>query len=74
MKTGGCLMINKLKLETKFKSIEEAIALINPGSRVLVGGFGLRGYPDVLVDALADSGIGDLTIISNDLGSPGIGL
>jgi 3-oxoacid CoA-transferase A subunit len=40
----------------------------------MVGGFGLAGYPEGLVEALAASGIRDLTIISNDLGSPGIGL
>jgi len=55
-------------------SCEEAIKSIVPHSRVMVGGFGLRGFPEDLVDALAASGIGDLTIISNDLGSPGIGL
>jgi len=58
----------------KYKSIKEAIQLIKPGSRVMVGSFGLAGYPESLVEALADSGIKDLTIISNDLGSPGIGL
>jgi len=58
----------------KFKSIKEAIQLIKPGSRVMVGSFGLAGYPENLVEALAESGIKDLTIISNDLGSPGIGL
>ena len=55
-------------------SCEEAIKSIAPHSRVMVGGFGLRGYPEDLVDALAASRIGDLTIISNDLGSPGVGL
>jgi 3-oxoacid CoA-transferase A subunit len=55
-------------------SIEEAISLIKPGSRIMVGGFGLSGYPDLLIDALVDSGVGDLTIISNDLGSPNVGL
>jgi 3-oxoacid CoA-transferase A subunit len=63
-----------LKRKNKFLSVREAIALIKPGSRIMVGGFGLRGYPETLVEALAESGIGDLTIISNDLGSPGIGL
>ena len=58
----------------KFKSIKEVIQLIKPGSRVMVGSFGLAGYPENLVEALAESGIKDLTIISNDLGSPGIGL
>ena len=60
--------------ETKRQSIEEAVSRIQPGSRIMVGGFGLAGYPEGLVEALAASGIGDLTIISNDLGSPGIGL
>lgn len=59
---------------SKFMSIEEALALIKPGARIMVGGFGLAGYPEELVDALAASGLRDLTIISNDLGSPGVGL
>ncbi|MFZ2413151.1 MAG: CoA transferase subunit A [Candidatus Cryosericum sp.] len=58
----------------KCKSIKDAIALIKPGSRVMVGSFGLAGYPEALVEALATSGVGDLTIISNDLGTPGVGL
>jgi 3-oxoacid CoA-transferase A subunit len=60
--------------ENKFLCIEEALALIRPGARIMVGGFGLAGYPEQLVEALAASGIGELTIISNDLGSPGVGL
>ena len=63
-----------MKQAIQILSCEEAIKKIAPHSRVMVGGFGLRGYPEELVDALAASGIGDLTIISNDLGSPGIGL
>jgi 3-oxoacid CoA-transferase A subunit len=58
----------------KFFGIEEALALIRPGARIMIGGFGLAGYPEELVQALAASGIKDLTIISNDLGSPGVGL
>jgi 3-oxoacid CoA-transferase A subunit len=60
--------------ETKRQSIGEAISRIQPGARIMVGGFGLAGYPEGLVEALAASGIRDLTIISNDLGSPGVGL
>lgn len=63
-----------MKKAIKKMSCGEAIQTITPHSRIMVGGFGLRGYPENLVDALAASGIGDLTIISNDLGSPGIGL
>lgn len=40
----------------------------------MVGGFGLRGMPEKLIDALVDTGKKDLTIISNDLGSPNVGL
>ena len=60
--------------QSKFLSMKEVLALIRPGARIMVGGFGLAGYPEALVEALAASGIGDLTIISNDLGSPGMGL
>jgi len=60
--------------QNKFLSIEQALAEIKAGSRIMVGGFGLAGYPEQLVEALAASGLKDLTIISNDLGSPGVGL
>jgi 3-oxoacid CoA-transferase A subunit len=58
----------------KYRSIEEAIATVKPGSRVMVGSFGLAGYPEELIETLSASGTGDLTIISNDLGTPGVGL
>lgn len=64
-----------MKKAIQVLSCEEAIqSMITPGSRIMVGGFGLRGYPEDLVEALASSGICDLTIISNDLGAPGVGL
>lgn len=58
----------------KLLSAAEAIAKIPEGARVMIGGFGLRGCPDGLVDELAASGKKNLTIISNDLGSPNQGL
>lgn len=63
-----------MKLRNKIRNIDEAVSLIKPGSRVMVGGFGLRGYPEDMVEALAKSGVDQLTIISNDMGSPGVGL
>jgi 3-oxoacid CoA-transferase A subunit len=60
--------------QNKFLGINQALALIAPGARIMIGGFGLAGYPEALVEALAAGGVGDLTIISNDLGSPGVGL
>ncbi|NSW85700.1 MAG: CoA transferase subunit A [Syntrophobacteraceae bacterium] len=58
----------------KCRTVEEAMSMIRPGARIMVGGFGLAGYPELLVENLAACGVGDLTVISNDLGSPGVGL
>ena len=58
----------------KVRTVEQAIALVKPGSRVMVGSFGMAGYPRELIEALAASGVSDLTIISNDLGGPNEGL
>ncbi len=58
----------------KLLSAAEAIDRIPEGARVMIGGFGLRGCPDELVGQLAASGKKNLTIISNDLGSPNQGL
>ena len=58
----------------KLTTIEQAMGKIKDGDRIMVGGFGLRGCPDDLIDALVATDKKDLTIISNDLGSPGIGL
>lgn len=59
---------------SKIINASEAVGMIKDGSRVMIGGFGLRGCPDKLVDALVESNTKDLTIISNDLGSPGCGV
>jgi 3-oxoacid CoA-transferase subunit A len=38
------------------------------------GGFGLCGVPDKLIDALRDSGVRGLTVVSNNAGTDGMGL
>ena len=58
----------------KVTTIQEAISHVKDGDRIMVGGFGLRGCPDDLIDALVAAHRKNLTIISNDLGSPNIGL
>jgi len=63
-----------MKPRNKIINVNEAIALVKPGARIMVGGFGQKGYPEILIDTLAKSKINGLTIISNDLGSPGEGL
>ncbi|MGI5951861.1 MAG: CoA transferase subunit A [Brooklawnia sp.] len=63
-----------MKPKSKLVAAEEAMQIIQDGDRILVGGFGQKGTPDYLIDALVDSGRKELTVISNDLGSPGKGL
>ena len=58
----------------KVMDADKAVALINSGDTVMSGGFGLVGYPELLLDALNRREIHDLHIISCDMGSPGIGL
>jgi len=60
--------------ENKIMSIAQAISHVKSGDRIMVGGFGLRGAPDALVDELVKTDVRDLTLISNDLASPHIGL
>ncbi|MBX5436006.1 MAG: CoA transferase subunit A [Alicyclobacillaceae bacterium] len=60
----------KQKITTK----ESAIAQVQSGMVLMVGGFGLVGCPLSLVDELYRQGQRDLTIISNNVGEPGRGL
>lgn len=63
------------RIESKVISVEEAAALVGPGSTVMVGGFGLVGSPLTLIEALLTSeNARDLTTISNNVGEPGKGL
>lgn len=59
---------------SKIMSIEQALDHVRDEDRVMVGGFGLRGCPDLLIDALVKSNRRNLTVISNDLGAPNVGL
>lgn len=62
-------MINKV-----CSSVTEAVAPIQPGATVMVGGFGTAGMPNELVDGLLERGVGDLTIVSNNAGNGETGL
>jgi len=57
-----------------YESTDEAVAGIEDGSTVLVGGFGLAGMPFDLIDALIRQGAKDLTIVSNNAGNGDVGL
>ncbi len=53
---------------------EEAVRDIHNGATIMVGGFGLCGIPEDLINALARSGVKDLTVISNNAGIDDFGL
>jgi 3-oxoacid CoA-transferase subunit A len=57
-----------------FASADEAIADINDGATVMVGGFGLCGIPENLIRALVKKGVKNLTTISNNVGVDEFGL
>jgi len=48
--------------------------IIHDGQLLAVGGFGLCGIPEALIDALRDSGRKNLTVVSNNAGVDGFGL
>ncbi len=48
--------------------------VVRDGYMLAVGGFGLCGMPEALIDAVRDSGVKDLTVISNNAGVDGFGL
>ncbi|GKQ56680.1 3-oxoacid CoA-transferase subunit A [Sphaerotilus sulfidivorans] len=48
--------------------------IVRDGQLIAVGGFGLCGIPEALIDALRDSGVKDLSVISNNAGVDGFGL
>ncbi|WP_431031807.1 CoA transferase subunit A [Streptomyces sp. P6-2-1] len=55
-------------------SAAEAVAGIGDGASLAVGGFGLSGVPNVLIDAVHASGARRLGIVSNNCGVDGGGL
>ncbi len=58
-----------------FPSAADALqGIVADGQLLAVGGFGLCGIPEALIDALRDSGVKNLTVISNNAGVDGFGL
>ena len=58
-----------------YPSAEGALKdIVADGQLLAVGGFGLCGIPEALIDALKDSGVKNLTVVSNNAGIDGVGL
>ncbi len=56
------------------ESVEEALAEVPNGARIMFGGFGLCGIPENMIAELGRKGTKDLTVISNNCGNAGRGL
>jgi 3-oxoadipate CoA-transferase alpha subunit len=62
-------MINKIA-----RSVADAMAGIQDGATVLIGGFGTAGIPGELIDGLIEQGARDLTVVNNNAGNGDTGL
>ena len=62
-------MINKIA-----RSTAEALADVQDGATVLIGGFGTAGIPNELIDGLIAQGAKDLTVVNNNAGNGETGL
>ena len=61
-------------MANKMMTAQEAIADIKDGAVIMVGGFMACGTPEILIDALVEKNVKELTIICNDAGVPGRGV
>ena len=58
-----------------YPSAKQALeGVVADGQLLAVGGFGLCGIPEALIDALRDSGVKNLTAVSNNAAVDGFGL
>jgi 3-oxoacid CoA-transferase subunit A len=48
--------------------------VLRDGMTIMSGGFGLCGIPSALIDAIRESGVRDLTVVSNNAGIDDVGL
>jgi len=55
-------------------TVAEALAGIEDGSTVLIGGFGTAGIPEELIEGLLEQGASDLTVVSNNAGNADHGI
>ncbi|WP_312303849.1 3-oxoacid CoA-transferase subunit A [Pulveribacter sp.] len=56
------------------QSVAAALAGVQDGATVLIGGFGTAGIPGELIDGLIEQGARDLTVVNNNAGNADAGL
>jgi 3-oxoacid CoA-transferase subunit A len=62
--------MNKIYSDARFAMAD----IIKDGMTLMSGGFGLCGIPQLLIEAIRDTGVMNLTVISNNAGIDGAGL
>ena len=60
--------------QKKADTVDAALDRLSDGDTVLVGGFGLSGIPEKLIDGVCDRGLRGLTVVNNSSGSQRIGV
>jgi len=63
-----------MSMNKVFESADEAVADIQDGATIMVGGFGLCGIPENLIRALVKKGVKNLNTMSNNVGVDEFGL
>lgn len=58
----------------KIMTAQEAVSGIEDGATIMLGGFGLCGIPENLIQALRDKGTRDITVVSNNAGVSDFGI
>jgi len=61
-------------MKLRSSALEAVADVVQDGMTIAVGGFGLCGVPFDLVDALYQTAVKDLVIVSNNMGVDGVGL
>lgn len=61
-------------MDKLYPNADVAIADVSDGASIMVGGFGLCGIPEKLIEAVRRKGVRNLTVISNNAGIDGFGV
>ena len=61
-------------MDKTLSKISDGLQSLRSGMTLLVGGFGLSGNPENLIQAVHESGVNDLTLVSNNAGTTDHGL
>ncbi len=59
---------------SKVVTLEQALEVIQNNMTLMIGGFLAVGTPEMLIDAMVEKGVRDLTVIGNDTGFPDRGI